>query len=802
MPKENFKLDGDRLRWCCDREWLQFETTAQVEPQRGVVGQDDAMDALRFGLEIVGDGQNIFIRGLTGTGRMSLVHQLLAEVRPSRAPAPDRCYVHNFKQPDRPALVSLPTGQARTFQNQMEDLIEFIAQPLGAALSSEATRAKQASLDDALNRSVRDLGRPFEDELRANDLALVPLQVGTMVQPTLLPLIDGKPTALHELELLRADGKLDDTEIEVIHEKMSQFARRLSDVNHKVGEVQSDYQLAVTRLYEEEVRALLKERIDSILAKFPQEAVREFLIAVVDDLVHNRLSNLDDAPQFTHRYKVNALRCGEGTDEACSIVIENTPTLGNLLGSIERELTSGGAVMRSDHMMVRGGSMLRADGGYLVLEAREILSEPGAWRTLMRTLRSGKLEIVPSEVAMFWTGPLLKPDPIDLDVKVILIGDPGLYQMLDTADPDFPHLFKVLADFETSIERDRTGVNYYAGVIARIAREESHPPYSCGAVSALAEHGARIAGRRNRLTTRFGRLADIAREAAYLTSKASESCIEAHHVLEAIRRGRHRANLPARQFRKYVQDGTLRIQTTGKVVGQINGLAVVQAGQLTYGFPTRITATIGPGSAGAVNIEREAELSGAIHTKGFYILGGLLRHLLRTEHPLAFSASIAFEQSYGGIDGDSASGAEMCCLVSALTETPLDQGLAMTGAIDQHGHIQAIGAVSEKIEGFFDVCRNQPLTTSQGVIIPASNVGDLMLHQEVVDAVDAGQFSIYAVETIFDALEVLSGQIVPERGADGLYPSGTLLERAEQRAHDFWQMASAAPPVPTSEKPK
>ena len=510
----------------------------------------------------------------------------------------------------------------------------------------------------------------------------------------------------------------------------------------------------------------------------------------MDDLVQNRIATLGEDMGFTHLYQVNVV-LGHDAEKKWPIVVETAPTLQNLLGNIDREFLGGGA-LRSDHMMIHAGAMLRADGGYLVLEVRDVLSEPGSWKILQRTIKTGKLEITPSEFSNFWSGPVLNPEPIDLNVKVILIGDPGLYQTLDAHDPDFSSLFKVLVDFETTIERDRVGVQYYAGIIARIAAEEGLPAFSQRAVIRLVEQGARIAGRRDRLTTRFGRLSDIAREAAFLANKSNKSTVTDDDVGDAIRRGRHRADLPARQFRQLVAEGTLRIQTKGVEIGQVNGLAVTHAGPLTYGFPTRITATIGPGTAGAVNIERESELSGAIHTKGFYILGGLLRYLLRTSHPLAFSASIAFEQSYGGIDGDSASGAEMCCLLSALTEVPLRQDLAMTGAIDQLGHIQPIGAVTEKAEGFFFTCRDAGLTGTQGIIIPRANVGDLMLAPEIVAACDAGQFQVYAVDTIQQALQIFTGREAGRPDADGNYPEGTLLHLAEQKALDYWHMVSPA----------
>jgi len=472
-------------------------------------------------------------------------------------------------------------------------------------------------------------------------------------------------------------------------------------------------------------------------------------------------------------------------------VIENAPTLANLLGSVEREFNPG-SVVRSDHLMVRAGTLLKADGGYLILEARDVLMEPGAWKVLVRTLRTGKLEIVPSELVGFQWGPLLKPEPIEISVKVVLLGDPDLYYLLDAYDADFPNQFKILSDFDTTVARNERSARYYAGVIANAAKEEDLLPFSNRAVAVLCEHGARIAARRDRMTIRFGRILDIAREASFIARKKKGDEVTDQEVREAITLSKRRGDLPSRRFRDLVSAGTIRIQIEGDALGQVNGLAVIHAGPMIYGFPTRITATIGPGTAGTIDIEREAQLSGAIHTKGFYILGGLLRHLLHTPHPLAFSASIAFEQSYGGIDGDSASGAEMCCLLSALTGVPLRQDLAMTGAIDQLGHIQPVGAVAEKIEGFFDTCRDIGLSGTQGVIIPKANAGDLMLREDVVAACREGRFSVYAVEKVEEALSLLTGWAAGERDEEGRYAANSLLGLAEQKAFEYWVMASAS----------
>jgi lon-related putative ATP-dependent protease len=782
------KLTTQQLRWMCDDSQLSFANTTEVTPVAGVVGQDDAVDALRFGLEFNGPGQNIYVRGLTGTGRATLVEHMLHDIQPPCALAEDRCYAHNFEHPDTPKLLTLSRGQGPALQHAIERLIEFIKQDLGPALNSDAIRARRADLDDTVQKTIREQGKPFEEELRANGLALVPVQMGQSIQPTILPLVKDQPVSMEEYEAYAQQAGATPQDIENLHSKILQFARKFEDVSIGIHELQSNYRKSLRDLFQSEARRILGFQTAPIEQQFPAPAVSEFLAQLTDDLVEHRLESLGQQQDFTRLYRINTVLT-HSQDETCPVIKETSPSLQNLLGNIDREFSATGS-FRSDHLMIHAGSLLRADGGFLVIEARDVLSEPGAWRILLRTLKTGQLEIVPAEFGTFWSGPMLKPEPIPLNVKVILIGDAGLYQLLDMGDPDFSHMFKVLADFDSTIDRNKEGVEFYAGILARFTQDENMLPFHRSGVTAMVEHGARIAGHQKRLTTRFGRLTDVAREAVYLAQRDNAAEVTREHVYEAIRRGRHRSDLPARRYRDLMTDGTIRIDTEGQVVGQINGLAVIQSGPLTYGFPSRITASIGVGTSGTVNIEREAELSGAIHTKGFYILSGLLRNLLRTQHPLAFSASVAFEQSYGGIDGDSASGAEMVCLLSSLTDVPLRQDLAMTGAIDQHGHILAIGAATEKIEGFYSLCEARGLTGSQGVVIPKSNAGDLMLKPEIVEACAAGKFSVYAVDTIFEALSLFTGKDAGTTDGSGEYADGTLLHLAQARAQEFWRMAS------------
>ncbi|MDX1461240.1 MAG: AAA family ATPase, partial [Xanthomonadales bacterium] len=568
----------------------------------------------------------------------------------------------------------------------------------------------------------------------------------------------------------------------------------------RVSEVSSEaarlWQAGVEQLrsfVENEAQKLMDELVAPVVAEFDSPAVNAYLEQVVEDVLDNRVPGpvSETLPDPHLVYGVNLIISHEESENS-PVVVENSPTMTNLLGTVEPDFLGNGQAA-STYRGVRAGSLVRADGGFLILDANDVLSEPGAWRMLMRALRTGCAEIVPTELNWPLNSQSLKPEAIDIQVRVIMIGSGSLYYQLDRADQDFSNLFKVLADFDSEIERSEHGVNQYAGVVARMTRDEALLSFSAGGVAALAEHGARIAARRGKITARFGRIADIVREASFLASQAGAETVDRPHIEATVRRTKYRASLPTQKFRELISDGTIWVDVRESVVGQINGLAVMHAGPLSYGFPARITATIGAGRAGIIDIEGAAALSGAIHTKGFQILGGLLRHLLRTEHPMAFSASIAFEQSYGGIDGDSASGAEICCLLSALTGVPIRQGIAMTGAIDQHGRLQAIGGVNEKIEGFFDACAALGLTGDQGVVIPAANAGDLMLREDVVKECVNGQFTVYAVSSVHDALSVLTGMEAGLPDDSGRYPEGSLLRLAQDRALEFWQKSLVHP---------
>ena len=566
----------------------------------------------------------------------------------------------------------------------------------------------------------------------------------------------------------------------------------MQETGQKINEIIRAGREELREFDQQIARNLALEVLEPVTKEYNGDDVKAFFEDVVNDLVENRLGPSEEPENFKVLYGVNVILSQED-DGRRPVVIESTPSLLNLLGMVESKPSPSGMAI-SDYRGIRAGALLQAANGYLVLDTNDLIAEPGAWRALMRTLRNQKLEIVPPEMGLMRQTVMTLPQAIDLNVRVILIGDAQTYYQLD---PDFRELFKVLADFDSQLERNEQTLQQYAAVVSTLVHRESLPTFHRSAVGALAEHGARIVARRHRLTARFGQIADIASEAAYVSK--SEMVTDSH-VYEAVRRTKARASLPSRKFFEMVESRSIMVETDGEVVGQINGLAVMRAGALTYGFPARITASIGPGSAGLINIEGRAQMSGSIHTKGFQILGGLLRFLLRTDHPMAFSASIAFEQSYGGIDGDSASGAEIICLLSALTGVPVKQSMAITGAIDQHGHLEAIGGVNEKIEGFFDACNYFGLTGDQGVVVPKSNAGDLMLRNDIVDAAKDGKFRVHAVDNIYDAMELMTGVPAGQLDKDGAYPEGSLLAQAQKKVGEYWRKSLASPHTAPAEE--
>jgi ATP-dependent Lon protease len=778
------KLNWENVRWHCDLNDLDFDTTKNINPGTNINGQDEALEALEYAIESRAFGQNAFVRGLKGTGNLDVISKLLCKHNPQMPNKNDQCYVANFQQPDRPRLITLSAGEAKFFRRWMKKFSDFVTKELNKRLESDEIDAEKTALEDKAHEQIKNLSKPFEDEIKQNNLVLVNIKAESGMQTIISPLIDDKPVNPQQWQELIQKGEVSKEQQAEIQKQIEHYTLELQNMAKGVNKVKQQITDDVQDLIEAKTRQILKAETVVITKRFHTTSVQEYINDVVEDVIEQFFYSQQDQFYPHLRYNVNILVSHEKNTN-CPIIVETVPSLAKLLGSIESKWGEKGPEL-SDHMSIKAGTLLRADGGFLVVDARELLSEPGAWKILTRTLKNQLLEIVPAEMAWPFSQPTLKPEPIPVNVRVILLGDSQTYYMLDNHDPDFPELFKVLAEFNTELYRDQQGFAKYASVIARFATEENLLAFDKTAVATLIEHGARISAAKDKLTTNFSRVADLAREGHYLANKQGANLITSDHVKTAVARTKKRAGLSSKRFQEMLANGTINLFTSGAQVGEINGLAVIHAGPVVYGFPSRITSTIAPGRAGVINIEGQAGKSGSIHTKGFHILGGLLRHVLPTTHPLTFSASVAFEQSYGGIDGDSASGAEFCCLISSLTNIPISQEFAMTGAIDQHGRLQAIGGVNEKIEGFYDTCKAQGFTGTQGVIIPKSNAGDLMLRRDVQHAVKENQFSVYAVEYVTQALEILTGQPAGVL-IDGEYPEGTVLHKAMQKSDQFWK---------------
>ncbi|MCP4045919.1 MAG: AAA family ATPase [Gammaproteobacteria bacterium] len=790
--KRNHQISPDMLRWQVNEENLKFTSTREVKPVAGIVGQPVALEALKFGLECQAPGQNVYVRGITGTGRMTMIRSLLDELDLRPWHQLDRCYVHNFKHPDQPRLITLPRGEVLGFRQSMERISDFIDYKLKEFLNTAPLKARREAVRQKTQNKINKITKPFEQDLKKASMALVNMQAGPSMQTVICPVVDNESIMPDQYALMHQEGKVSDEDFAIFEKRFEEYNQQIQEISEQVSALYQKGLSTAGKVNEDELVRVLIQLTKDLRTALNDDNVNQFLDEVIADILEYRLTEKQPGqlPAASVVYGVNVITSCDD-ESPCPVVIENLPTVSNLFGSIESHWVNGNAM--SDYRSIRAGSIVHADGGYLVLDALDVLREPDSWRSLMRALRTEQVDIVPADSSFPFNKQSLNPQPIGINLRVILLGSHSLYYQLDQLDPDFSDLFKVLVDFDTEIERNERSIEQYAGVIARLVRDEGLRHFERGAIGALAEHGARIASRKGKITARFGRIADIAREASYLAEKADSTDVNRSHIEETVKRTKYRASLPSRRFQELIDNKTIWVPVDGQRAGQINGLAVIQAGNLMYGFPARITATIGAGTAGVINIEDRAAMSGAIHTKGFQILGGLIRHLLRTDHPLAFSASVTFEQSYGGIDGDSASGAEICCLLSALTSVPLKQSIAMTGAIDQHGRVQAIGGVNEKIEGFFDTCNATGLTGDQGVIIPTSNAGDLMLRQDVVLACSEDRFHIYSVERIEDALQLLTGIPTGELDENGDYPEASLLALAKRRALEFWRKTLVSP---------
>src|SRR6266516_438412 len=629
------------------------------------------------------------------------------------------------------------------------------------------------------------------------------MQVGAVALPEIFPVLEGQMVPIEDISKMVHEGKLDATVAEEIERKYEQFRQEFTVVYRKTLTLSRELASELSYLEQEAASVLVDGVIEELKEKYPGTGVSEYL----EEVRHHLLDNLDPfkeregdsedqpegveglpKPQGPERdpfrvYGVNVILAHDGDSES-PVIFETTPTYANLFGTIQRAYDTRGG-WTSDFMDLRGGSLLRADGGFLIMYSLEALSEVGVWRALKRTLNHNRLEIQPLEMFYPFGGSALKPEAIDINVKVILIGDRELYELLYEYEEDFRKIFKVRVEFDEEMAMSDGVIAEYAGRLRTLSEKENLFPFDRGAFAAMLEYGVRQAGRRNKVTARFVDIADLAREAHYNAAAAGESVVRAAHVRGALSSKMERHNLVETRIREMIQEGTLLVDVSGTRVGQVNGLSVLEIGGYSFGKPVRITATAALGKTGLINIDREANLSGRLHDKGVHIIAGYLRSRFAQDKPLSLAASICFEQSYSGVDGDSASSTEIYALVSALSGLPLRQDIAVTGSINQQGDIQAIGGVNEKIEGFFDVCRIKGLTGTQGVMMPESNVEDLMLREDVLEAVATGKFHIWPVAKVEQGIEILTGAAAGQRNGDGTFEAGTVSALIDERLREM-----------------
>ncbi len=800
MNKTFEEVPVEKLRWRCDPDALPCKTTDSIHPCDEIIGQDRALEAIRLGLDINSIGYNIFVTGLAGTGRFTTIQCVLEEmdemVIKGKIPN-DLCYVNNFKNSDMPHMISLPAGQGNAFKKEMENLIETLKKKIPLMFENETYLNKKKEVVEKFRNRQAEMFREFEKKVNKEGFALVQIQMGPYSRPGIFPLIEGNPVNMDQLETMVEENKFSKEELEKLKGKQTELINELEDIFKETRKAEKEIKEELTSLDNQVISPAIKDSISDIKEKFNDEKVRQYLDEVQEDILANlgRFREKEETPppipglmmppsvDSFSEYQVNVLVDNSETKGA-PIIVETTPNYRNLFGTIERVVERTG-IWKTDFLHIKAGSFLRANGGYLIFNALDALTEPWVWPTLKRTLKNQVIEIQTYDPLYFFSTSALKPEPIECNTKVIMIGDTQIYYLLYSLDDDFKKIFKIKADFDSVMNRDGDKIQQYASFIRKICDGDKLRSFDKTGIAAVVEHGVRITGRQKKLSTRFHLIADLLREANYWAEKDGSGVVTEKHVDKAIEKRIYRVNLIEEKIQEMIDDGTILIDSDGVVVGQVNGLSVYNLGDYMFGKPSRITVKTSMGKAGIINIEREAEMSGPTHNKGVYILAGYLRGKYAQDKPITMSASICFEQSYGGVDGDSASSTEIYALLSSLSGLPLRQDIAVTGSVNQKGEIQPIGGVNEKIEGFFDVCKVKGLTGKQGVMIPHLNIGDLMLRKDVVETVKEGKFRIYSVKTIDQGIEILTGVEGGEKLEDGRFKEGTVNDLVDKKLREL-----------------
>jgi predicted ATP-dependent protease len=758
--RSDLAVDPSALRLTIDETTLGFATTREVQPPDTLVGQQRGVEALELGLALRGRGTHVFVAGPAGTGRSTAVLGLLDRIAPTRATPPDRVYVHRFDDPERPQLLTLTAGGGARFVTAMNELRKTLATRVPMLLEDRELARQREAIGKRYAAEEEHAVEALRERAEADGFGLVSVEMGPMVRPEVVPVRNGQPAPLEQLQRMlppeafaavRAKLEAYNDELRELlraaRDRQRAFAGELRELVARSAELLADEEVGDVR---GSVDAADAAAIDAVL-----HAVRADIVAGVVELAEGGAEAAGRVGARIERFRVNLVADRHDTTGA-PVIVERFPSRQNLAGSVER-VQDGPMSFRADATTIRGGSLLRADGGFLVVHALDVLQEPGAWDALKRSLETGLLDIGASMPGIFGLPRPLEPDPIPVDVKVVMIGERGVFDLLWHADPDFRKLFGIRADFAADMPLSDAAEERYACVVAAHCVNEQLPPADASAVAALIEDGVVRAGRRNRISARFGDLAALLREAAFIAAARGGDVISRRDVQQAQDARQRREGLIEERMQDLLQEGIVLVSTSGAAVGQVNGLSVYDLGYHAFGKPTRITASAAPGQAGIINVEREAKLSGSIYDKGVLIIAGFVRRRYAEQGPLTLTASLAFEQSYAGVDGDSASIAEVVALLSELAQLPADNAIAITGSINQHGQVQPVGGVNEKITGFHALCAARGLDATNGVVLPAQNVDDLMLPAAVCADVAAGRFHIRAVSHVDEALEIALG---------------------------------------------
>lgn len=796
LSKKPKELKIDDLRWKCDPNIFDFKTTVDIEPIEGILGQERALKALKLGVGLRSSGYNIFIAGLSGTGKATTVRKMLESISTNCPPLYDYAYVNNFKDEDRPTLLIFNSGEAKKFKRNLTSAVNTLQKRIPAALENETYQNRRKKIIESYNKEEQDILAPFNEKLKKDNFALGQTKIGEAARPDILPIIEEKAVPIYLIDEMVQKKKISEEQAKEIIKKYGEYQEELHSIFKKGLKISQQFQEQLLKLEKEAAQIIVKGVTENLKDKYTDKKIAAYLSQVEEHILDNIQVFKGIKPEgeatpagfpidYFKIYEVNIVLDTSDTKE-CPVIEETSPSYVNLFGIVEK-INDGRGGWYSDFTRIKAGSLLRANGGYLIINVNYLFEEPMVWKTLKRILTYSKLEIQDIPSAIFPAPSILKPEPININTKVILIGSQDIYTLLANFEYDFKKIFKIKADFDYEIKRNNQSLIDYARVIKKLIKAEKLCEYDTSAIAFLIELSAKYAGSKTKLTTRFSYIADLMREADFWAKDEGFKIVSAAHVQKAYWSAKERHGMLESKITDMIQEETFLIDVHGERVGQINGLAIYSADFYSFGRPTRITSTVSLGSGNILNVEREAGMSGKHYNKGLLIISGYFKETFGQNLPLSFNANLVFEQSYGTVDGDSASCAEIFALLSTLSNIPIKQSIAVTGSLNQKGDVQPIGGVNEKIEGFYDICKLKGLTKNQGVIIPEQNVKELMLRQDVVKAVEDGDFHVYPIKRVEEGIEILtgikSGVLLEKKG----YEPGTIFYFVEQKIKDLYE---------------